>query len=423
MLCVMASLRATLSSSEYLESLIEFCQTENQEQIVRAVIEADGNVAQAAKDADIGERWMRRVLAKIRKTASQRGHAPGHWDDGTAPGYRMGKVTVQRSKGEVERVWERQHPDAARVEEFVEAMCQTVPRYKCPNFKKDRETDIIPWFQIGDAHLGMLAHEAETGANFDLKIAQRELCEAISLLIEETGEHERCVINDLGDFTHYENMRGETEASGHALDYDGRFPKMIDAYTLVMQYIIERALEKFNHVDVIINQGNHSRTNDIWMRRFLDAKYGSTGRVHVLDNTNIYIGYRMGNTFVLTNHSDKCKPQHLAGVMATDFRKDWGETEYHYIDIGHIHHKMTSKEHPGVMVESFNILANRDKYAHDAGYRSRQSITVIDRSRSYGELGRRMLPIQKVRDSIRAKCEKAGEAAPYEPQPMRAYAV
>ena len=47
------------------------------------------------------------------KKASRQGVAPGHFEYGTATGYLMGKVTVQRrGDGTVERTWERQHPEA-----------------------------------------------------------------------------------------------------------------------------------------------------------------------------------------------------------------------------------------------------------------------------------------------------------------------
>jgi DNA repair exonuclease SbcCD nuclease subunit len=136
------------------------------------------------------------------------------------------------------------------------------------------------------------------------------------------------------------------------------------------------------------------------LAELLRVAYGTNGRVNVLNNDSVFIAYRMGNTLVLIHHSDQCRPQNLAGVMTTDFRQDYGETEFHYIDIGHIHHKMVAKEHPGIVVESFNILAAPDKYAHDHGYRSRQCITVVYRSRTYGEVGRRVLGIKEVRDKL-----------------------
>ena len=114
----------------------------------------------------------------------------------------------------------------------------------------------------------------------------------------------------------------------------------------------------------------------------------------------------------MTHHSDLCKPNRLASVMATDFAEDWGECDYRYIDIGHIHHNMVLKEHPGVVIESFNQLAAKDKWANDGGYRSRQSLSMIMRSRTYGEIGRRLLPLRQVQDRIRATAHAGHYIAP-----------
>ena len=126
----------------------------------------------------------------------------------------------------------------------------------------------------------------------------------------------------------------------------------------------------------------------------------------MLDNDSVFIGYRMGNTFVMVHHSDKCPAARLVGVMTTDFRKDFGETEHHYIDTGHVHHHFVSKEHPGVVIESWNHLAANDKWAHDAGYRSRKAITVVLRSRTHGDVGRRVLPIEEIKARL-ARAEGA----------------
>jgi len=361
------------------------------------------------------------------KAAARKGIAPGHWNGGVAPGYLMGKVTVHRKDGGVIETWERQHPDQdfyEAIQSGIAAFVADQPPMAIPSVApKSRDKDVIPFIQIGDAHFGMLAHEAETGANFDLKIAEREMLAGFSTLIDESEPTERLFINDVGDFTHYENMKGETEASGHKLDYDGRFPKMIDVYARTMRALVDKALSKAQVVDIAINQGNHSRTNDIWMATLLREVYGHTGRVNVLNNRTPFIAYRMGNTFVMTHHSDKCKPARLAHVMATDFRQDWGETRYRYIDIGHIHHNMVSKEHPGAQIESWNQLANKDQWASDNGYRARQSISVVERSRTYGERRRRLLTIDEIRDGIEAACRKRGDVIPYRPAEIRAFAA
>lgn len=399
---------------------------------IDAIIAASGSIRKAAKNLERHPNSVRAALALVRSNAAAHGYAPEYGLNSPVPHpfIAKGHSTLERvgPDGSREQVlqWTKTRLDdqqwADQIKSGVEAFIddQQYGTVKIKAAPLVRDNDIIPWIQIGDAHLGMLAHEAETGANFDLKIAEAELATAVSMLIDELPAVERLVINDLGDFTHYENMAGITEASGHALDFDGRFPKMVDVYARLMRFIIDKALEKAQHVDVIINQGNHSRTNDIWMAVLIRSVYEKTGRVHVLNNHSPFIAYRMGKTLVMTHHSDKCKPNRLVQVMTSDFKVDWGETDYHYIDIGHIHHGMAMKEHPDVVLESWNILAPKDKWAADGGYRSRQAINMVYRSRTYGEVGRRLLPIRQVQDRIRAS--SYGDAH-YIPPVQRAFSV
>lgn len=279
------------------------------------------------------------------------------------------------------------------------------------------QSDIIPWLQIGDAHVGMLSTERETGANFDIGIAKAELMAAAATLIDEAPECERMVINDLGDGTHYETFKGETMGHGHALDYDTRYWKMIDAYMEVGEFIAERALAKAQTVDLIYNAGNHSESNDSWMAAHMRSLHRRNPRINVIDNTNRFIAYRMGKTLVVVHHGDKAKPEKFRDVVVSDFGQDWGETDFRYLDGGHVHHSQR-KELAGCIFESWNNLAPRDKYAHDAGYRSKQCMSLVLRSRTYGEVGRRVMPIERVRDIIRAKHPEH-----YSPPTMRAFAA
>ena len=339
-----------------------------------------------------------------------------------------GKVTSVSTnidhQGNVISQWISEKPEDVSNPETIKALIQEFLKepyeIEIPEGPSKFDADVIPWFQIGDAHLGLLAHEAETGANFDLKIAERELCAAFSILFDECPPRERCVINDVGDFTHIENMAGVTEASKNPLDYDGRFPKMIGVYVRTMRFIIDSALKKFKYVDFLCSQGNHSRTNDVWMAVMMREIYAPTGRVNVLDNTAAFIPYRMGNTFVMVHHGDRTKPERLREVMCQDFRHDWGEAEFRYIDVGHLHHKMAIKEDAGCVLEMWNTLAGKDKWHTDSGYRAHQSITRVDRSKTYGEVGRRLLPIKEIRDVI-ARTYKLSTYAP--PERRKVYTV
>jgi hypothetical protein len=383
------------------------------------LVEAYGSIAEAARQQGIPRPTLQSRVSQARLRFGSGEALKGDIESRLVEGFEL-KGYSQFTKTQAgEPIWLKTRKAERDYWEGIEAAlrdCPSVPASVLPQ-PGEPQSDIVPWLQIGDAHIGMLASEAETGANFDIAIAEREICAAAAALIDEAPQCERLVVNDLGDATHYETFRAMTEASGHAVDYDTRYWKMIHAYIRVTRFIIERALEKAQVVDYICNQGNHSRSNDIWAAALVSALYEGTGRVNVLRNENPFIAYRMGKTLVVIHHGDKAKPEVFARLVSSDFAADWGETEFRYLDGGHVHHSQR-KELAGCIFESWNNLAPRDKYAHDGGWRSRQCMSLVLRSRSYGEVGRRVMPIERVRDLIREK-----QPEHYTPPQMRAFAA
>lgn len=374
-------------------------------------VNSTGSQRKAADLLGIHRRAIQLGLKAVERKAALQGYAPAFNLNSIIPEpfVARGHSTMERIGPMGERTpliqWTKTRLDDEQyqqmVREAIATFCDSVPKLTpVAPAPAQYQNDIIPWIEIGDAHFGMLAVAAETGEDFNLAIAENEMKGALGILIDELVPCERLVLNDLGDFTHYDNASKVTERSRNPLDTCSTYPEMIRVYSRTFRWIIEKALTKAQHVDVIINQANHSRTNDWWMAELVRVAYGHTGRVHVLNNDSPFIAYRMGKTLVMTHHSDLCKPKDLINVLTHDFREDFGQTEFHYIDIGHIHHGMVMKEHPSVFIESFNHLARNEAYSHNHGYRNRKSMTVILRSKTYGEVGRRTLPLQEIQDRI-----------------------
>lgn len=384
--------------------LLEYCETDRQREIVQSVIEA-GSQRKAAKLMGIHERNVSRAVEKVKRHSARRGYDPEHGINRPGPdGYKMGGFSDMRKNEDGLPIWYKFTEDklrqAAMIKETIASMKEEITPAQIPAaLKIKRDKDIIPWFQIGDAHIGMLAHKYEVGHNFDLKIAERELCKAFQIAIDECPATDRCVINDLGDWNHYDNIAGVTERSRNQLDIDGRFGKMVKVSSRIMQYIITACLRKFKNVDVIINKGNHNDTGAIWMAELIRCRF-QTKRVNVLDNDCEFIPYRMGNTLVITSHGQNCKPSKMAETCAVHFRHDFAECTYVYLDTGHIHHKQKAQEFAGCQWESWNTMAPTDKHAHDHGYNSRSSLTVVMRSKTYGQRGQVTIPVEMVKDIL-----------------------
>ena len=383
------------------------------------VVSEYGSIAEAARQLNMNRLTLQSRVTRARDRLAD-GTLREELDGRIAEGFELRGYSQFTKTQAGEPIWLKTRKAERDYWEGIQAAIegfQPIDPARIPPMPKEPSSDVIPWLQIGDAHIGMLANERETGANFDVQIGKTEILSAAFALIDAAPECERMVINDLGDGTHYETFKALTEASGHAVDFDTRYWKMIDAYIEISEAICERALTKAGTVDLIYNQGNHSRSNDIWMAAHMKSLHRNNPRVNVIDNQGVFIAYRMGKTLVVIHHGDKTRPEKFRDVASSDYSADWGETEFRYLDGGHVHHSQR-KELAGCEFESWNNLAPMDKHAYDGGWRSKQYMSLVLRSRTYGEIGRHKMPIERVRDMI-----LANDSAHYVPPDRRAFAA
>lgn len=323
----------------------------------------------------------------------RQGIAPAHGlNVPMPPGYLMGKVTVQATPvAGVERTWVRMSPDAemqqAALMAAVDAMAVDLPRVAPRKPSGKFQTDLMTGYPIGDPHVGMYSWREETGEDWDLDIARRVHCEAMDALVDAAPATETALITNLGDLLHYDSMEAKTPRSGHMLDADGRYAKVIDVAVMTLRQCIESALRKHKFVRVVNVRGNHDETGALWMARLLATTYEREPRVSVDTSPSVFNYHRFGKTLIGMHHGHSCKPDKLPGVMAADRAQDWGESLWRYWWQGHIHHE-SKKEFPGCSVESFNTLAAKDAYANDGGWRSGRVMQAIVYHREHGEVAR-----------------------------------
>lgn len=360
--------------------------------VCREAVEAvqrEGNQCAAAAALGIARQTLQNRL----KHASLRGMAPGHFESGVAPGYRMGKVTVQRNaSGGVERTWERQSPDSeawegAR-EAIAAALADSVRGLAPVTVAPPRaDSDLLAVYPMGDPHFGQQSWGKEAGEDFDLAEAERLTRAAIDRLVSSAPPAETGIILSLGDFFHADDQTNRTPAHKHQLDVDTRFPKILESGIRAMRHAILRALGKHTKVIVRLVVGNHDPHATWALRMAIAAHFENEPRVTVENTPSAFWFYRFGKVLIGATHGDKAKQGDLLGVMATDACEDWGQTKFRYWYTGHVHHQAV-KELPGVVCESFRTLAAKDAYAAAYGYRAGRDMCLIVHHRDYGEIER-----------------------------------
>lgn len=365
--------------------------TEYNEQRVKEAIASGRSNGEMANDLGVSERTMRRWKAKL----AMSGYSPEHQMTRQVPDPFMVKGTSQLyRRGEAEPVLEwvktRVNPEKHRemLEAAYDAFFEDIPQYGPASLKADTIESLMAVYPIGDAHIGMRAWGVETqGQDWDMQIAERVQCGAMAALVDLAPATDTAVIVNCGDWFHADNIEGVTSRSGHTLELDGRYAKMISVGIKVMRQCIDSALAKHRVVRVISAIGNHDDTGAMWLSVALKHAYEKEPRVEIDDSPAAFHYFEHGKCLVGVHHGHSCKPERLPGVMATDQAKAWGRTEHRYFYLGHVHHQSV-KEYSGVTIESFNTLTAKDSYAAFGGYRAKQNMKCIVLHKEFGEVSR-----------------------------------
>ena len=376
-----------------MQELLEFCASDRQREVISAWIE-HGSYRKAAKAVGISKSAVEDHVKRVKAAAARRGWSPDHDMTHTVPdGYRIrGTSTLYDDTGKQRLQWVKTTADQDRQMELMQAairaLCEDVKptALKIPRPEQCHEK-LMSVYPMGDPHFGMYSWAAETGADFDLKIAEQDLYAAVDYLVDRSPPSARGVLINLGDFFHAENMEGVTTRSGHVLDMDTRFPMMIDIGIRTLRRCIERMLEKHQTVEMINSPGNHDLTMALFMSIAFRNLYESEPRVIVHDAPTMRHYIEHGKVLIGVCHGHQTKDNQLIGIMAAEQSEAWGRTKYRYYYRGHHHHDRR-EEFNGGIVEQFRSLAAGDAYAVGAGYLSGRDMKCIVHHADYGEQSR-----------------------------------
>jgi hypothetical protein len=303
----------------------------------------------------------------------------------------MGKVTVQRGAGgEVERTWERQSPDQAALLEALQAAVEGMAGEIVPALPiaapATSLASLLTLYTFTDYHLGALCWHKEGGDDWDSVIAERMGNSAMDALVAGSPASGRAIVNIQGDFLHADGLQAITPTSGHHLDADSRFGKVVEIAIRLIRSLVGKALAKHEHVTLLICEGNHDIASSLWLRKLFGALYENEPRVSVHDSELPYYAIQWGEVMLAFHHGHLRKNDQLPLLFAAQFSKMWGETKKRYGHTGHRHHEET-KEHSGMTICQHPTLTARDAYAARGGWWSERRIKALHYHRDFGEVG------------------------------------
>lgn len=317
------------------------------------------------------------------------------------------------AEGRVIQQWQKTSANAeqqaAAFAAVVDALKEDLPRVSIMPAPVGTNTDLLNFFTVTDSHFGMLAWREETGADYDLRIAEVLLTDWFAAAIDLAPDAHTAVLAQLGDLMHHDALESVTPAHKHVLDADSRLQKVIRVVIRTIRRVIDMLLQKHSHVHVIMAAGNHDPASSAWLREMLAAMYENEPRITVDNTPGLYYAYEWGTTAVFAHHGHKRGVNNVDATLAGMFRELYGRSKFAYAHVGHLHSDEGRKS--GLMyVERHETLAAPDAYAAGGGWLSGRSAKVITYHRAYGEVGRQTLRPEMVQGA--AKMQAANDNEP-----------
>ncbi len=337
---------------------------------------------------------IKSVASKVGEAWVKQTKAPGDTFEIPAGHVVKGVSALVDADGRVIQSWQKTTAKAedqlAAFRAMVEALKEDLPRVTImppPAYSVD---DLLNQFVVTDSHFGMMAWREETGADYDLRIAEQLLLDWFAASIAEAPAAHTAILAQLGDLMHHDALESVTPAHGHVLDADSRLQKVIRVVIRTVRRIIDMLLQKHQHVHVVMASGNHDPASSAWLREMLAAMYENEPRITVDNSPMLYYSFEWGKTALFYHHGHKSNIKNLDVKCAGIFRELYGRSRYAYCHFGHLHSDEGIKTDL-MYLERHETLAAPDAYAAGGPWLSGRSAKRITYHKDAGEVSRNTL--------------------------------
>lgn len=286
------------------------------------------------------------------------------------------KVQLIQSKVVWKRVVTEQLEDA--IVDFIRWLTPQFGERMGPKQRKKKrltkkQRQMLVW-GLWDAHIGMYAWRPEVGADFDVDIICNRIFNSIDDMVAELEPYdiERIVMPVGNDFLHFDSVKMTTTMGDHFLDTDTRYARVYLAGLRCLAYMVERACEIADKVEVLYVPGNHDTTSSFGLCAALQQRYRKDKRISVRLDPNVrkYITY--GGCIIGFHHGHSTKPEKFPLIFGQEAKEYWSKSTYREVQVGHTHQR-SEKNYAGVvptnnlLVRTNPTLCNVDAWHYNQG--------------------------------------------------------
>jgi hypothetical protein len=221
---------------------------------------------------------------------------------------------------------------------------------------------------IVDFHLGLLAWGEETGADYDLKIAESLYKNTIMDFISRVQQYglkiER-ILFPIGQDFFNSDTTDNTTTKGTRLDSDTRWGKLFSTGVELLVWSVEQ-LRRVAPIDVFHIAGNHDKVLSYCATEVLRAYFRETEGVSVTVSPMPRKYYQFGKCLIGFAHGAD-EGRRIKDLMQVEAPKMWGETKFREMHLGHLHSESV-EEQAGVIYRHIGTMKTTDAWEKDMGF-------------------------------------------------------
>lgn len=228
--------------------------------------------------------------------------------------------------------------------------------------KKALDEELLVEIPAIELHLGKYAEKLEVGQDYNSDIAKERFYNILEhiLGIQDVIKADRAVVMIGNDFFNSDTVNNTTTKGTQQFN-DSRWKSLfINGLAMYQEFLITLR-DNFNHVDVRLCQGNHDTMSSFYLYMALSAFFANDEIVEFCDNYREYQCYKFGDNAIFFGHGDT-NLKRLVQSIPAEFYREWGETKFHELHLGHLHSQMAVDEQNGLIMRRISSPTEIDSW-------------------------------------------------------------
>ena len=249
--------------------------------------------------------------------------------------------------------------------DFINFAANYSPDYKINKIQND--SDNLLEINITDLHLGKLCDRELTGTDYNTELATSLFKNVIDSILAETSGYQfnKILFVFSNDFFNYDTCNYTTTA-GTPQEHDSHWQKLFQDGC----HLLVDAIDKLSHIAPVTTLyigSNHDRQSAYYLSCYLAAWFRNNPNVTIDSSYMSRKLVKWGKSLIYFTHGDMPK-KNLNGIIAREFPKEWGESQFREIHAAHFHSDQSIIESCGTICRFLPTVTGTDVYHYENGY-------------------------------------------------------